>query len=144
MKLPTAIPGVNCAAVVELKETIQHRRPVPIERIIWNVCEYVGVSVQDMASRSRVDKLVATRQMISVLAREMTPLSYPEIAKAMGRVNVKGKPKHTSVLTMKKAWKKRVRDAAYDQSEYVNTTTGTLKPENALQEVRNRIERTAA
>jgi chromosomal replication initiation ATPase DnaA len=94
--------------------------------------------VQEVFSNSRTARIVAARQMIVVIARQLTPLSFPEIAKAMGR------PNHSSVFTMHSRWARRVRNSAFDVSEFVTTTTGNRTPENALREAMAKIQRTAA
>jgi hypothetical protein len=136
VNLPQATPGVNCAAVVEHKEAVHPRRCVPIERIIHVVAEYVGVRVKDVVGDTRGRKVATARQMITVLARELTPMSFPEISAAMGRTS------HSTIIEAYQRWQLREQNADYDVGEFVWTTTGHLKPQNALREARERVQKT--
>src|SRR5690606_38552303 len=57
------------------------------------VCRRLGVEKSELLASSRHRRIVLARGLVSYLAREMTTLSYPEIARAVGRRN------HSTVLT---------------------------------------------
>ena len=66
-------------------------RPARIGEIIDACCGATGVSREDLMSASRHRRVVAARGLVAHLAREMTTMSFPEIALALGR------PTHSTV-----------------------------------------------
>lgn len=56
------------------------------------VCQWYGMPRNDMLSTSRVREIARPRQVFMYLAREMTVLSLPQIAKSLGGMD------HTTVL----------------------------------------------
>lgn len=69
------------------------QRPVRAESIISVVCQQLGVDPADFAGRGRHHRVVLARSLVAVLARRLTTLSFPEIARAMGR------PNHSTIIT---------------------------------------------
>ena len=59
--------------------------PPRISAIVDAACEELGVSRDDLASAGRHRKVVLARGVVVHLAREMTTLSVPEIARHLGR-----------------------------------------------------------
>ncbi|MCG3124816.1 MAG: Chromosomal replication initiator protein DnaA [Phycisphaerales bacterium] len=72
------------------------RRPIQVDRINTEVCRTLGVTVQEMMGIGRHPKVVLARSVIALLARRLTTLSFPEIARQMGR------PNHSTVITAQK------------------------------------------
>lgn len=66
-------------------------RPARIGEIIDACCSTTGVARDDLMGASRHRRVVAARGLIAHLAREMTTMSFPEIALALGR------PTHSTV-----------------------------------------------
>ena len=66
-------------------------RPARIGEIIDACCRATGVPREDLLGASRHRRVVATRGLIAHLAREMTTMSFPEIALALSR------PTHSTV-----------------------------------------------
>ena len=66
-------------------------RPARIGEIVDACCAATGVSREDLMGASRHRRVVAARGLIAHLAREMTTMSFPEIALALGR------PTHSTV-----------------------------------------------
>ncbi len=60
-------------------------RPVRIGEIIQAVCAVLGIEREDLLGVGRHRRVVCARGLASHLAREMTTLSFPEIARALGR-----------------------------------------------------------
>lgn len=89
-------PGVAAAGAV--------RRPVRVERIMQTVCESLGVSPQEFCGHGRHRRFVLARALTVLLARERTNLSYPEIARAMGR------PNHSTVITAHRRIEKQIKE----------------------------------
>lgn len=68
-------------------------RMVRMEQIVDEVCRALGVSREEVEARGRHVRVVLARAMSTHLARKLTTLSYPEIARALGR------PNHSTVIT---------------------------------------------
>lgn len=60
-------------------------RPARIGEIVQAVCTVLGVEREDLLGVGRHRRIVCARGLVSHLAREMTTLSFPEIARALGR-----------------------------------------------------------
>ncbi len=69
------------------------RGPIRLDAIIGAVCEQVRVTAEDLFGRGRHRRVVIARGLIVRLARELTTMSYPEIARGMQR------PNHSTVIT---------------------------------------------
>jgi len=68
-------------------------RPVRIGDIVTEVCRTLAVERDDVFGKGRHRRVVLARALCAHLARELTTLSYPEIARGIGR------PNHSSVIT---------------------------------------------
>ena len=68
-------------------------RQVRVEAILEAVAERLGVSVRQIAGESRHRQVVLARSLAAYLARKLTAMSFPEIARAMGR------PNHSTIVT---------------------------------------------
>lgn len=68
-------------------------RPVRIDLIVQTVCEHLAVEKQQVMARSRHSRIVLARSIIIHLARQLTTLSYPELARALSR------PNHSTIVT---------------------------------------------
>ncbi|MSR68808.1 MAG: AAA family ATPase [Phycisphaerales bacterium] len=60
-------------------------RPVRIGEIVQAVCAIMGVEREELLGAGRHRRVVCARGLAAHLAREMTTLSFPEIARALGR-----------------------------------------------------------
>lgn len=60
-------------------------RPVRIGDVIEATCATIGISREDLLGDGRHRRVVAARGLAAYLAREMTTMSFPEIAAALGR-----------------------------------------------------------
>ncbi|MBS0188656.1 MAG: ATP-binding protein, partial [Planctomycetes bacterium] len=69
------------------------RRPVPMSLIQAEIARRLRVELADMAGRGRHPRVVLARSIVVHIARRLTTLSFPEIARAMNR------PNHSSVIT---------------------------------------------
>ena len=68
-------------------------RPLRFETIRDAVCQEMGVSAQSIAGANRHRTVVLARAAMITLVRDLTSMSYPEIAAAMGKRN------HSTVIT---------------------------------------------
>lgn len=68
-------------------------KPARIETIIAHTCSALAIDSADLSGKTRHKRVVAARALITHLARQYTTLSFPEIARAIGR------PNHSTVIT---------------------------------------------
>ena len=87
---------VNRALVERLvagQSQLRAQRPVRFDDIRDTVCGHLNVPAAQVAGSSRHRLVVLARAMLIHLTRQMTTLSFPEIAAALG------KPSHSTVVT---------------------------------------------
>ena len=77
----------------ESERTDQPRRAVSFESILQTVTARMRIHRSRVLGHSRHRAVVGARSMVVYLARQLTAMSYPEIAAAMGRSN------HSTVIT---------------------------------------------
>ncbi|MBC7835254.1 MAG: ATP-binding protein [Phycisphaerales bacterium] len=68
-------------------------RPLKVEQISSVVCRDLGVQNSDLMGRGRHPRVVLARSVASFLCRRLTTLSFPEIARGLGR------PNHSTIVT---------------------------------------------
>jgi chromosomal replication initiation ATPase DnaA len=153
MNLPEAIPGVNCAAVVDpvtrkgFRGAIagQAQAPrsgnmnVPMTAIVGAVCAALRIEPAEFRSTSRFSRVVIARELVSALAADLTRLSYPAIALAMGR------PNHSTIIDARERWYNRVERAEKgDKSAYIAVWRTAYEPKALYEKLRAELERQAA
>lgn len=69
------------------------KRPVRFTDVQDTVCEHMNIPAAQVAGSSRHRMVVLTRAIVVYLAKQMTTMSYPEIAAALN------KPSHSTVVT---------------------------------------------
>jgi hypothetical protein len=151
VKLPQAIPGVNCAAVVlpksrkgyhgAVRDCAQGSRSgnpnVPMSAIVDAVCSELGVRKQAFESTSRRLPIVIAREMVAALATELTRLSYPAIAMAMNR------PNHSTVIDARERWYARVERAeGGDLTAHIAAGSSVYEPQELLEKIKAKLKRT--
>lgn len=57
---------------------------LPAEKILEDSARFLGVTVEELCSRSRTRSLVTARRATAYALRELTDLSYPGIARLLG------------------------------------------------------------
>lgn len=108
--------------------------PPEFDRIVRAVCGYLGLQQWLVYDTGRHARTVAARQLIVVLARKLTLMSYPEIAIAMRRRS------HSAFWGMERGWNWRV-----ENNVKVNTSRGDIEPLVVLERITEILkERTAA
>lgn len=88
--------AVGMAAVHQLlaeQTGVQPLRPIKFETVLEVVCDQLHVEPKKVLGPGRHRHLVLARSLAIYLARQLTSLSYPEIADAMGRSN------HSTIIT---------------------------------------------
>lgn len=68
-------------------------RPTRMESVIAATCAEMDIDPLELGFATRHPKVVLAREIATFIARECTRLSYPEIARAIGR------PNHSTVIT---------------------------------------------
>jgi chromosomal replication initiator protein len=63
------------------------RTPIRLAEIIDSVCSKLGIEPDELLGRGRHRRVVLARGLVVHLARELTTLSFPEIARGLGREN---------------------------------------------------------
>ena len=71
---------------------IRHRRTATSRGIQTTVADYFGIETADLVSQKRTKELVQPRQIAMYMCRELTQMSYSNIAQAFNREN------HTTVI----------------------------------------------
>ncbi|MBX3381567.1 MAG: ATP-binding protein [Phycisphaeraceae bacterium] len=87
------ISGTRSSSQPAFGASLRPRRPVPIAIIQSEIARRLRVEHSDMAGKGRHPRVVLARSIVVHLARRLTTLSFPEIARAMNR------PNHSSVIT---------------------------------------------
>jgi chromosomal replication initiator protein len=82
---------------------------ISIENIQKTVADYYHIKVSDLISKKRLRNLAQPRQMAMSLARELTPLSLPEIGNSFG-----GKDHSTVIHACKMVSSRRTSDSSID------------------------------
>jgi chromosomal replication initiator protein len=72
---------------------LRPRRPIAAQTIVSEVCRGLNVDLSDFMGKGRHQRVVLARSLCSYICRRLTTLSFPEIARAMGRTN------HSTVIT---------------------------------------------
>jgi chromosomal replication initiator protein len=78
------------------------RRPIRIQEICDCVCRTLGVQLDEVLGRSKHARVVLARTLCAYLARQMTTMSFPEIARALGRSN------HSTVVTASQRFERQL------------------------------------
>ncbi len=73
--------------------TGRSRKPVRMETILREACGLLRVEAEDLFGKGRHRRVVLARGLIVRVARELTTMSYPEIARGLHR------PNHSTVIT---------------------------------------------
>jgi chromosomal replication initiator protein len=77
-------------------------RPVRMEMICQEVCRTLGVQLEEVLGRSKHARVVLARTLCTFIARKLTTMSFPEIARALGRGN------HSTVVTANKRFERQI------------------------------------
>lgn len=115
------------------------RRPIKVEQIVDEVCRTLHVEHSELLGRGRHKRVVLARTLAAHLSRQMTTLSFPEIARAMGR------PNHSTVVTACKRMQEQIaRDDALDLGADTIPELAGLTVKTLAEQVRDDIVRSGA
>lgn len=110
----------------------QPATPVRIGTVIEVVCERLGVSRNDLMGSGRHRRVVMARALVAHLGRELTTLSYPEIAQALGRSY------HSTVHTAAQRLRKQL---AADEGADLGSGESRLSLRELTDQLRHEIRR---
>ena len=111
------------------------RKPIRFNTIVKAVCNRLGVEANQLAGSSRHKFLVLARSLSVYLARELTTMSYPEIAYAMGRKN------HSTVITADQRLRRQINDG---QPIMLPAGQGTATPAELAASLTREVQRLQA
>lgn len=111
------------------------RKPIRFGTIVKVVCERLGVEAGQLAGSSRHKFLVLARSLSVYLARELTTMSYPEIAHEMGRKN------HSTVITADQRLRRQIKA---DQPIMLPACAGSVTPSELAASLAREVQRFAA
>ncbi|MEM9418620.1 MAG: DnaA/Hda family protein [Planctomycetota bacterium] len=106
------------------------KRPVRFNDIQDTVCEHLNVSIPQVAGSSRHRMVVLARAITVYLAKQMTTLSYPEIASALN------KPSHSTVVT---AVQRMTRQLEENQPMLLPGQPDATTPVQLVEDLRRRV-----
>ncbi len=98
------------------------------------VTAFFGVTPSDIHSRRKLHQISIARQVCMVLARQLTDLSYADVARALGNKN------HTTVLAACRKWQKLVKNGT-EVTWTEGTSRRTMSAEALLAHLKERIRR---
>lgn len=84
--------------------TMRVRRPMSAESIVAEVCRELAVDLNDFMGKGRHKRVVLARSLVASLSRRLTTMSFPEIARSMGRSN------HSTIITAQKRIDRQITD----------------------------------
>jgi len=79
-----------------LRNNARLKKPISVELVISEVCRHLCVDLHAFMGKGRHKRVVLARSMVASLSRRLTTMSFPEIARIMGRTN------HSTVITAQK------------------------------------------
>lgn len=136
---PVATPGmtpmIGLGLVDQLFESQRDttpRKPVRFNAILDAVCDMFALSPEEVTGRVRKAHIVLARSLMIHLAYELTPMSYPEIANAMGR------PNHSTIVTAAGRIKKQLKA---DKVVLIPGQPGETTPSRLLEQLRQAVTR---
>jgi len=98
------------------------------------VTSFFGVTPSDIHSHRKLHQISIARQVCMVLARQLTDLSYADIARAMGNKN------HTTVLAACRKWHELVKNGT-EVTWAEGASRRTMSAESLLAHLKERISR---
>jgi len=82
------------------------RKPITAEIIVGEICRELAVDIADFMGKGRHKRVVLARSLVSSISRRLTTMSFPEIARSMGRTN------HSTIITAQKRLDRQVAEDA--------------------------------
>ncbi|HUU92617.1 MAG TPA: chromosomal replication initiator protein DnaA [Phycisphaerae bacterium] len=117
-------------ALLDFVATTPTRTSLP--EIEQAVTSFFGVTASDIHSSRKLHQISIARQVCMVLARQLTDLSYADVARAMGNKN------HTTVLAACRKWQELVKNGT-EVAWADGTSRRTMSAEALLAHLKERI-----
>ncbi len=114
------------------------RRPIRMDSITQTVCRTLGVQIEEILGRSKHQRVVLARTLCSYLARQLTTMSFPEIARALGRNN------HSTVVTAAKRFERQLTETKDLTLADHGPDLSHMTLRDLFERLREDIQRTAA
>jgi len=131
LKQPTTVELAR-QALADFATAVPARISLP--QIEEAVTEFLGVTVSDVHSSRKSHQISLARQVCMVLARDMTDLSYADIARMLGGKN------HTTVLAAWRKWQGYLKSST-EVAWMDRTSHRTMTAEALLAHLKERIRR---
>lgn len=128
---PEAPVGRTLIGRVLGQNAVRRPQPIHFETILDQVCDHLGLDRRTVLSASRRRQVVLARSLAVYLGRQMTSLSFPELATAIGRSN------HSTVITAFNRIKQRVADR---EPITIDPQRGPTTIDQLAQTLRHRVE----
>lgn len=98
-------------AKIILKDFIHDdEKPITVDHIGKNVCEYFGLKIQDLRARKRTKEITLPRQIAMYLSKQITACSLSDIGKNLG-----GKDHATVIYACKQIEQRRGKDESFNR-----------------------------
>lgn len=111
------------------------RKPVRFNAVLDAVCECFALPPEQVTGRMRKSHVVLARSLLIHLTYELTGMSYPEVAAAMGR------PNHSTIITAAQRIKKQLKA---DQPVLLPGQPGETTPSRLLEQLKQMIYRSGS
>lgn len=118
--------------LMDAEAAAEPRKPVRLDAVLSVVSQELGVTPEQVTGRSRHRLVVLARSLVIYLTRQLTPMSYPEIAAAMGRTN------HSTIITAAQRVQKQL-DA--DEQVMLPTQMQAMALEELVDQLRRAVVR---
>ena len=122
-----AVGAIMVEQMFEGEMTPGPRTPIRLGEIVETVCTKLGIEPDELLGRGRHRRVVLARGLVVHLARELTTLSFPEIARGLGREN------HSTVHTAARRISREIEEADAGTKAALLSLPGT--PEISLREL---------
>ena len=76
---------VEVQAILQQDDARRGTQPVRLPEVIETVCRRVGVEEEQLRANGRHRRVTLARGLVAWLARDLTAMSFPEIARGLGR-----------------------------------------------------------
>lgn len=133
--LPAAAPVIGHSLLDQLFQDQPDptpRKPVRYHAVLDAVCELFALPPEQVTGRIRKSHVVLARSLLIHLTYELTGMSYPEVAAAMGR------PNHSTIITAAQRIKKQLKE---DQPVLLPGQPGETTPTRLLERLRQAVPR---
>ncbi len=134
-QLRVPVTAVLARRVLGNADLMRPRRPISVSQVAKTVCAELNVELSEVLGRGRHRLVVLARSMVALLSRELTTMSYPEIARALNRKN------HSTIVTACQRLRRQMEEGGQQDA---GPLQGLVQLTDLFQRLRDLIVRTAA